>query len=586
MKSKIRQLVATALEHMVTAGLLDATTKPIFTVERTRDPSHGDFASNLALILAKPLHLKPRAAAKIIVDAIPSSPIVSHIDVAGPGFINFHIDNTAFLELLSEILTEDANYGRSNQGAGTSIQVEFVSANPTGPLHVGHGRGAAYGSVVANLLETIGFKVHREYYINDAGRQMDILAVSVWIRYLELCGETLKFPSNGYHGDYVWDIAANLHRKHGNDYRHANTEIYFDLPLDAPDGDKEQFIDAMIAKAKKLLGPTNYRKIFNLGLDIILADIRDDLGHFGVHYDTWYYESGLVTSGAIDKCIEQLKQSGYVYENAGALWFKSSAFGDEKDRVVVRENGQSTYFASDIAYHLDKLNRGFDKIIDIWGADHHGYIPRMKAALQALGHDPSKLEVRLVQFVVLYLGKVRVSMSTRSGEFETLRVLRKEVTSEAARFFYVMRTCEQQFDFDLELAKSKSADNPIYYIQYAHARIRSVFRQAAEKGIAVEQGPCPLATLKLLNTAQEQAILRTLSRYPEVVESAALQYEPHQLTYYLQALANEFHVYYNSHTFLVEDAHLRTARLNIIRAVAVVLRNGLNLIGISAPESM
>jgi arginyl-tRNA synthetase len=425
---------------------------------------------------------------------------------------------------------------------------------------------------------------------------MDILATSVWLRYLELCGETLRFPANGYRGDYVWDIAATLHREHGDAYRHAAEEVLADLPADAatveereagedPGGDKEAHVDALIARARHLLGDNRYRYVFELGLNTILDDIRDDLEQFGVRYEEWYSERSLTESGAVNRAIERLRHSGHVYEQDGALWFRSTEFGDEKDRVVVRDNGQSTYFASDIAYHMDKLERGFERVIDVWGADHHGYVPRVKAALAAIGDDPARLDVLLVQFAVLYRGGEKVQMSTRSGEFVTLRELRREVGRDAARFFYVTRSSEQHLDFDLDLAKSQSADNPVYYVQYAHARICSVLRQAAEKGLAVDPSP-GTRNLSRLVEAHEVALMKTLARYPDVVESAALAHAPHQLTHYLRELANDFHTYYNAHPFLVADADLRDARMKLVLGTREALRNGLNLLGVSAPESM
>jgi len=590
MKSELLHLLSTALQTLAADGALPAP--PELTdanVERARDPAHGDFATNVALVLAKQARMKPRDLAGRIVAALPPSPLVARVEIAGPGFINFRLAPEAYHGLIPEILSKGPEFGRSSLGGGRRVQVEFVSANPTGPLHVGHGRGAAYGAVVADLLEAVGFDVHREYYVNDAGRQMDILATSVWLRYLELCGEELPFPSNGYKGDYVWDIAASLHREHGDGYRVGADVVLAGLPPDQiegePDGDKEAHIDALIARAKELLGDNRYRLVFELGLNTILDDIRDDLAEFGVHYQEWYSERSLTESGAVNKAIERLRAAGHVYEQNGALWFKSTDFGDEKDRVVVRDNGQTTYFASDIAYHMDKLERGFARVIDVWGADHHGYVPRVKAALSALGDDPKRLDVLLVQFAVLYRGGEKVQMSTRSGEFVTLRQLRKEVGRDAARFFYVMRRCEQHMDFDLDLAKSQSADNPVYYVQYAHARVASVLRQAADRGIIVE--PTPGTTnLALLSEDHEQALLKTLSRYPEVVEGAALHEEPHQLTNYLRELANDFHTYYNAHQFLVDDAALRDARIKLILATREVLRNGLGLIGVSAPEQM
>ncbi len=586
MKQQVKALLVAALSRLSDAGALapDALADP--HLERTRDPSHGDFSSNAAMVLAKRVGAKPRELAERLVAALPASKLIARVEVAGPGFVNFYLARGAYLDLVPQILGEGPAYGRSTLGAGRRVQVEFVSANPTGPLHVGHGRGAAYGAAVADLLAAVGFEVHREYYVNDAGRQMDILAASVWLRYLELCGEELDFPSNGYKGDYVWDIAATLHREHGDAYRCAADEVFRGLPLDAPGGgDKEAHIDGVIAAAKQVLGDNRHRYVFELGLNTILDDIRDDLALFGVTYEQWFSERSLTEGGAVNRALDRLRHSGYAYEKEGALWFRSTGFGDEKDRVLVRENGQSTYFASDIAYHMDKLDRGFDRVIDIWGADHHGYIPRVKAALQALGEDPDRLDVLLVQFAILYRGGEKAQMSTRSGEFVTLRELRKEVGRDAARFFYVMRRCEQHMDFDLDLAKSQSADNPVYYVQYAHARVCSVLRQGAEKGIALE--PSPGAThLELLAEDHEQTLLKDLARYPEVVETAALGEEPHQIAAYLRELANGLHTYYNAHQFLVADEALRDARIKLILAVRVVLQNGLGLLGVSAPETM
>jgi len=586
MKTQIEQLVTSALQRLVEEGALPAQALVAPKIERTRDGRHGDFATNAALALAKAAGRNPRQLAQSLLDALPATDLVERCEIAGPGFINFFLAPGAYRRLIPEILSRGYDYGRSRVGSGKRVQVEFVSANPTGPLHVGHGRGAAYGSVVADLLAAAGFEVHREYYVNDAGRQMDILATSVWLRYLELCDENFDFPANGYRGDYVWDIAATLHRDHGESYKHSADEIFAEIPADEPaGGDKEAHIDALIQRAKSLLGDNRYRFVFELGLNAILDDIRDDLSHFGVNYDQWYSERTLTESGAVNRAIERLRASGHLYEKEGALWFRSTDYGDEKDRVVVRDNGQATYFASDIAYHMDKLERGFERVIDIWGADHHGYVPRVKAALQALGDDPSRLDVLLVQFAILYRGGERAQMSTRSGQFVTLRELRREVGADAARFFYVMRKCEQHLDFDLDLAKSQSSDNPVYYVQYAHARICSVLQQATEQHVVLAEDPRKVDYGRLVE-AHESDLLTTLSRYPEVVEAAALNAEPHLLTHYLRELANGFHTYYNAHKFLIDDAPLRDARLQLILATRQVLRNGLNLLGVSAPEKM
>ncbi|MBT3062024.1 MAG: arginine--tRNA ligase [Candidatus Thiodiazotropha sp.] len=586
MKKQIEQLVAAALQQLIQDGVIPQGAVVAPKIERTRDSRHGDFSTNIAMVLAKPAGANPRELAQRLLDALPASDLLEGCAIAGPGFINFTLAASAYHSLIPAILDQGQGYGRSELGRGKRIQVEFVSANPTGPLHVGHGRGAAYGSVVADLLAAIGFDVHREYYVNDAGRQMDILATSVWLRYLELCDETLAFPANGYRGDYVWDIAATLHRDHGEAYKHDAETVFEGVAADEPDGgDKEAHIDDLILRAKELLGDNRYRFVFELGLNTILDDIRDDLGLFGVTYDEWYSERSLTESGAVNRAVERLRNSGHLYEKEGAVWFRSTDYGDEKDRVVIRDNGQTTYFASDIAYHMDKLERGFDRVIDVWGADHHGYVPRVKAALQALGDDPTKLDVLLVQFAILYRGGEKVQMSTRSGEFVTLRELRKEVGADAARFFYVMRKCEQHMDFDLDLAKSQSNDNPVYYVQYAHARICSVFQQAAEQGIPVENDATAV-DYGLLSEPHEQNLITSLAKYPEAVEAAALHEEPHQLTHYLRELANDFHTYYNAHKFLIEDSALRNARLQLILATRQVVRNGLNLLGVSAPEKM
>ncbi|HBS27357.1 MAG TPA: arginine--tRNA ligase, partial [Gammaproteobacteria bacterium] len=476
---------------------------------------------------------------------------------------------------------QQAAFGHSKVGAGKSVQVEFVSANPTGPLHVGHGRGAAYGAVVSNLLDTLGYEVHREYYVNDAGRQMHILAASVWLRYLDLAGETIVFPSNGYQGDYVWDIAATLHREQGDKFRHPAETIFADMVADEPaGGDKELHIDALIERAQNLLGDDLYREVFDEGLNTIVENIRKDLTQFGVKFDQWFSERRLMDSNALNDCIERLRAADRLYEKDGALWFRSTDFGDEKDRVVRRENGQTTYFASDIAYHLNKLER-VDEAIDIWGADHHGYVPRVKAAITAMGEDPERLGVLLIQFAVLYKGGEKLAMSTRSGQFVTLRELREEVGSDAARFFYVMRRHDQHLDFDLDLATTKSNENPVYYIQYAHARICSVLRQAKEKGIANNA-----ANLSRLIEPQENDLITQLAKYPEQVEKAGLNREPHRIAQYLRELATLFHTYYNAHHFLIDDTELRDARLNLCRATQIVTQNGLKLLDVSAPEKM
>ena len=594
MKTHLQTLINQALQHLQTEGVLAGVELPAIPVERSRDRRHGDFASSIALALAKAARCKPRDLADRIVAALPASGRIVKVEIAGPGFINFFLTPGAYQAVVAEILDQGETFGRSALGGGQRVQVEFVSANPTGPLHVGHGRGAAFGATVANLLEAVGYQVHREYYVNDAGRQMNILAASVWLRYLEHCGEQFPFPSNGYRGGYVRDLAARLYAEHGGAYAAPAAEVFRDLPQDEIRdeagesilaGDKEAHIDALVDRARTRLGDHHYRYIFELGLNDILDDIRDDLREFGVVYEEWYSERTLEERGAVNKTIQRLREAGQIYEQDGALWFRSTAFGDEKDRVVQRENGQTTYFASDIAYHLEKFERGFARVIDVWGADHHGYVPRVKGALQALGANPDRLDVLLVQFAILYRNGERVQMSTRSGDFVTLRELRCEVGNDAARFFYVMRKSEQHLDFDLDLAKSQSKDNPVYYIQYAYARVCSVLRQLREKSLSRDEqrGRDHLA---LLTEPHEEALLIALARYPEVLETAALHHEPHQLAQYLRELANAFHTYYNEHRVLVSDDALRDARLNLSLATRQVIQNGLHLLGVSAPEVM
>lgn len=586
LKASLQALLQQSLQHLQTQGMVPAGVEMAIHLTRTKDKAHGDFACNLALQLAKAAGVKPREMAQRLMDHLPASTLVEKVEIAGPGFINFFLSARAREAVIPLIHEQGTQYGRSNLGQGQRVQVEFVSANPTGPLHVGHGRGAAYGAAVADLLEAVGFSVHREYYVNDAGRQMDILAVSVWLRYLQFCGQDIPFPANGYRGEYVREIAQGLYAEHAHSYAVAAAALLDDLPPDEPDGgDKERYIDAVIVRGRELLGENRYRFVFELGLSRILEDIREDLAQFGITYQTWYSERSLAENGAVNRVLDRLRAQDALYEHEGAWWFRSTAYGDEKDRVVQRENGQTTYFASDIAYHLDKFERGYAQVVDVWGADHHGYVPRVKAALQALGMETGRLDVLLVQFAILYRGGERVQMSTRSGSFVTLRELREEVGKDAARFFYVMRRCEQHLDFDLDLAKSQSADNPVYYIQYAHARVCSVVRQLQAKGevFVLAQG---LEHLARLQAPHEEDVLATLARYPEVLEAAALNKEPHQLAQYLRDLACAFHTYYNAHPFLVDDASLRNARLALILAVRQVIANGLELLGVSAPEEM
>ena len=586
MKTLLEKLLMQALAALPEDLLPFVARNVTIEIEATRDAQHGDFATNLAMRLAKTARRNPRALAQALVGLLPPSPAVAKVEVAGAGFINFFLSNDAYHPEIARVLREGTQYGRSSVGAGRSVQVEFVSANPTGPLHVGHGRHAAFGASVANLLEAVGYRVEREYYVNDAGRQMEILAVSTWLRYLTRCGERLTFPANGYRGDYIAAIGEQLFALDGESLRRGAAQVFEGLPPDEPQGgDKDVYIDALIARARQLLGDAAFRRVLDLALAGILADIREDLAEFGVRFDRWFSERSLSDDGSVDRAIDALKRAGHAYQKDGAWWFKSTDYGDEKDRVMVRDNGVKTYFASDIAYVFNKLERGFDHLLYIWGADHHGYIARLRAGLVALGGPAESFEVRLVQFVSLFRGGEKAQMSTRSGEFVTLRDLRKEVGNDAARLFYVMRSNDQHLDFDLELAKARSNDNPVYYIQYAHARVASVLRQLKERGLAHDAAHGQGALSKLCEP-QELALIKSVSAFPEIVRQCAAQRAPHTLVHYLRDLANDFHTNYSAHQFIVEDAGLRDARLELALAAQTVIRNGLALLGVSAPETM
>ncbi len=572
MNTAIQAALDHAVQSLQAEGTLPSDWKNTSVLTRTKDRSHGDFASNIAMMGAKVA------------------------GIAGPGFINFFLNADQRFTVLDQIQAQKEQFGKTQANAAKKIQVEFVSANPTSSLHVGHGRGAAYGMTVANLLEATGAKVEREYYVNDAGRQMDILATSTYLRYLELSGQTLVFPKNAYQGDYVKEIAQGIIDKHADAYVRSVADVYKDVPedvqyaeeLDADgnkvviSGDKEKHIDGLIHNAQALVGE-GYRVFHQAALHAILDDIKDDLGEFGVTFNHWFSEASLAEK--IDEALQTLDQRGFLYEKDGNIWFKSTEFGDEKDRVVKRRNGQTTYFASDIAYHLNKLQRGFTDLVDIWGSDHHGYIARVKAAIDAMGYDSSKLTVLLVQFVSLWRGGEMVQMSSRSGQFVTLRDLRKEVGNDAARFYYVMRKSEQHIDFDLDLAVSQSKDNAVYYIQYAHARICRMLEKAATTNIQFDTENARQFAAKLELDAETE-ILAKLAAYPEVLIRAANNYEPHQVGNYLKELAALFHGWYNENKVLGDDAELTQARLLLSANIKQVLHNGLELLGVSAPESM
>ncbi len=583
MQARISKLLATAVSSLQTAGDLPADMDTDIHVTRSKDKTHGDFASNLALRLSKSVNVPAQVLAENIAAHIPEDSSLAKIEIAGPGFINFYVRASLEAEILNRILHEKDRFGHNRTSANRKILIEFVSANPTGPLHVGHGRGAAYGATIANLLEATGNEVQREYYVNDAGRQVDILTVSVWLRYLELCGQTLRFPDNAYQGDYIWDIAASVHREFKDAFLHP-AETWKLSACESHNGqtDAEACIDAMIGKARELLTEEEYKTLLGCARDTLTQDIRDDLERFAVTFDRWYSEQSL-TQNRVQAVLDTLAAGGHTYRKDGALWFSSTAFGDEKDRVLVRENGKVTYFTSDIAYHLDKYERGYDRLINIWGADHHGYIARVQAAMQALGKDPEHLRILLVQFASLYEDGKKLAMSTRSGEFVTLRQLRKQVGKDAARFFYVMRRCEQHLDFDLDLATSKTQDNPVYYVQYAHARICSILKQAdpplQDDGL-IEANAEPLVQ------EQEKNLIKVLAQFPENVQTAADQLAPHIIVRYLRNLANSFHSFYSAHQVLAGDSTIRKARLKLVRATQIVLNNGLTLLDVSAPEHM
>ncbi|WP_407279578.1 arginine--tRNA ligase [Aromatoleum evansii] len=582
-KVQLADLLRAALKSVAP----DLSETPI-QLERPKQAGHGDFATNLALQLAKPLRRSPRDLANMLLAELPASPLVTKAEVAGAGFINFTLNSGAKTSVVADVLARGAEFGRGAR-LGTKVQVEFVSANPTGPLHVGHGRGAAYGASLSAVLDFAGFDVTREYYINDAGRQMDILALSTWLRYLAFHGIEIDFPPNAYQGDYVIEMAREMREGHKDRFAKVTAAQILDgapgLPAperkdDEAKNQREEHLDVLIANAKRLLGE-DYPFVHGFALNEQLGDGRDDLHEFGVHFDKWFSEKSLFDTGLVERVVTELEKRGHIYVQDGAKWFRSTAFGDEKDRVVQRDNGLYTYFASDIAYHLNKYERGFDRVIDIWGADHHGYIPRVKGAIAALGLPPEKLEVALVQFAVLYRNGQKAAMSTRSGEFVTLRELRREVGNDACRFFYVLRKSDQHLDFDLDLAKSQSNENPVYYVQYAHARVCSVLQQWGG-----EIGELAAAELARLENERELALCARLGAFAELIQSAAADYAPHQIAFYLKDLAGEFHSWYNAERMLVEDEGLKLARLALAAAVRQVLANGLALLGVSAPQSM
>ena len=573
--NQLRVAIASVLKEME----LDVSLERI-VLDRPKSSDHGDYACNIAMQIARELKRNPREVASQVVSRLSADTLIKKSEIAGPGFINLFLSDSCHQGVIQEVLKAGSNFGRSSIGQGQHIQVEFVSANPTGPLHVGHGRGAAYGASIANLLEAAGYAVSREYYVNDAGRQMDILAASTWLRYLELFGHKVPFPSKGYQGDYVSMMAADIKAQDGSRYNLDSIESKVDWEKG---NDDEQIIDRWIELAKTHLG-ASYRVIHSYVLKQQLGQCRAELTAFGVDFDCWFSEQSLFDEGKIESVIRDLDQKGYLYLKEGATWFRSTEFGDEKDRVVRRDNGIYTYFASDIAYHVDKFKRGFDTVINIWGADHHGYIPRVRAALAALGVfdlESDRLRIPLIQFAVLYRDGKKLAMSTRSGEFVTLEELRDEVGRDAARFFYIYRKSDQHLDFDLDLAKAQNNENPVYYIQYAHARCASILAKS-------EQNVDELTNVNVsdLTQSDEFDLMRSLVDFPLIIQSASRELSPHSVAFYLKDLAGLLHSYYNATQILSGDERLIQSRLALVAAVKRVIQNGLSLIGVDAPERM
>ena len=585
MKNDLIRILKTVLKQIGEENGIDFSNKKV-SIQENKEKSHGDYASNLAMVIAKDLSQTPREVAEKICSLLPSEEWIEKVNIAGPGFINFYLKKDTHNEILLLIEESGRDFGRNNSGNGERVLIEYVSSNPTGPLHVGHGRGAAFGSVLSELLRCAGYKVDEEYYVNDHGRQMNILTISIWLRYLHQNGQELKFSKKGYQGVYVEQLAKQLAEEKGTKYNLKENESDLLELLEAQE--TEEDLDRLIGWGKSFL-KENFEEIREFSLREIMSSIKEDLKLFGVNHNLWFNESSMYSNKIdlpdIDKSIKLLSESGFLYEKEEALWFKSSEFGDDKDRVVKRANSDNTYFASDISYHLDKYDRGYDRIINVWGADHHGYLPRVSAAMEALGKSRDKLEVVFIQFANLLRNGEKVSMSTRGGEFIPLIELIEEVSSEAARFFYINRKADQHLDFDLDLAKSQTKDNPLYYIQYAHARICGVFETLKKEGMKLNQ-ELGLDNLNLLNLDKEIEIQKMLLQYPEVISRAAKNSEPHLICYYLKDLSGLFHSYYNSERFLVDDEKLMNSRLFLLKGTKQVISNGLEILGIGAPESM
>ena len=580
MKDNIKKTLSEILEDLYSQVEPEIKNLKI-SIQDNKEKEHGDLATNIAMVLAKPLKKNPKEIAEEIKQNFVLDEKIIKIEVAGPGFLNFFLSKDSHGEILEQIQKENKDFGKSGSKQ-SKVLIEYVSSNPTGPLHVGHGRGAVFGSVLSSLLEEAGFEVDQEYYVNDFGRQMNILATSVWIRYCQLFSSEIKMMQQGYQGDYLIPVAKKLKDEKSDSLFKIEESLIEKLNSEDQD---DEFTDQLVESLRVIL-KEEFQYIREFALSEILHLIKADLEQCGVHHNAWFSESSLYgndgsTDSKVDVSIEELKSRGFIYEEGGAIWFKSSSLGDDKDRVLRRGNGEYTYFASDVAYHLDKYDRGYDRVINVWGSDHHGYLPRVRAAMDACDRDINKLEVIFIQFANLVKAGKKVSMSTRSGDFITLNELMNEVTTEAARFFYINRKADQHLEFDLDLAKEQSKDNPLYYIQYAHARICSVLRKAENEFEDFDS-----VELALLGSEKEIEILKLLRQYPQLIERSAKAGEPHLLCYFLRDLSGVFHSYYNSEKFLIEDKELMTSRLFLLKGVKQVIANGLRVLGIKAPEEM
>ena len=554
MKKAIKEIIECSLDKAKHAGELELADAPDIVVEKPKDEKMGDFACNIAMTLARSERKNPKVIAQIIERHVEKGTVgLDSVEIAGPGFLNLKMSRKFFLDRLADAVEQRNDFGKSNVGQGTKIMIEFVSANPTGPLHIGHGRGAAVGDALARILKKAGYDLKTEYYVNDVGNQMNILGRSTWLRYLELLGNDADFPEDHYRGEYIKDIAQMAIDQHGKKF------------FDKPEGECVSFFK-------------------ELAKDNILEGIKKDLSNFRVTFDNWFSEQSLYKNNSVEGAIEWLRNEGHVYDKDGAVWLKSSAFDDDKDRVIVKKTGEKTYFCSDIAYHQNKIKRGFKKLINLMGADHHGYVPRMEAVLQAMGYDKNIFKILLIQFVSLLRGGEKVAMSTRSGEFETLSDVVNEVGVDAARYYFLMRSSDAHLDFDLELAKQETSENPVFYIQYAHARICSIFRGAEEKGIQFPGNGSN--DLSLLVEEEEFSIIKAILAFPEVVEKSALALEVHRISHYLLDLVSRFHGYYSRHRVISDDVPLTLARLYLLDGLRITIRNGFDLMGISVPEKM